>query len=235
MIGIIGAMEEEVAALKEHMKTSDTKKILDCTFYHGYIDEDEVVLLQGGIGKVNAAICTTLLLTNYQIEYVINIGSAGGLSLMQNVGDIVISKEVCQHDFDITAFKNRVIGEVPGLPPKIPADQELVTLAQKSLEKLQINNEIGLIVSGDQFIDNQEIVDKIKNNFPDAKCAEMEAAAIGQTCYKFNVPFIITRSLSDVYGKGDSSVQFDEFLAKASKASADLCLAIIKEKRNSHV
>lgn len=106
MIGIIGAMEEEVAAIKEYMEITETRSILDCTFYQGTIKERQVVLLQGGVGKVNAAICTTLLLTNYKIDYVINIGSAGGLCLTQEVGDIVISNEVCQHDFDITAFPN---------------------------------------------------------------------------------------------------------------------------------
>ena len=133
MIGIIGAMEEEVAAIKEYMEITETRSILDCTFYQGTIKERQVVLLLGGVGKVNAAICTTLLLTNYKIDYVINIGSAGGLCLTQEVGDIVISNEVCQHDFDITAFPNRVIGEVPGLPPRIEADRQLITQAKTIL------------------------------------------------------------------------------------------------------
>lgn len=227
MIGIIGAMEEEVAAIKEYMIVTNTKQILDCTFYQGTIKEHEVVLLQGGIGKVNAAICTTLLLTNYQIEYVINIGSAGGLCLNQNVGDVVISSEVCQHDFDITAFPNRVIGEVPGLPVRISANINLVNRAKAVLEQLKLNCSIGLIVSGDQFVATEAIAGKIKENFSDAKCAEMEAAAVGQTCYKFGVDFIITRSLSDVFGKGDSSIQFDEYLKKAAAASAKMCVALI--------
>lgn len=227
MIGIIGAMEEEVAAIKEYLIINKTKTILDCTFYQGMIDNHEVVLLQGGIGKVNAAICTTLLLTNYKIDYVINIGSAGGLCLEQNVGDVIISNEVCQHDFDITAFANRVMGEVPGCPPRIPANQALVDQAKRVLERLSLNYEVGLIVSGDQFVATEDIANKIKTNFIDAKCAEMEAAAIGQTCYKFGVDFIITRSLSDVFGKGDSSMQFDEYLKKASQASAKMCVALI--------
>ncbi|WP_286149370.1 5'-methylthioadenosine/S-adenosylhomocysteine nucleosidase, partial [Thomasclavelia cocleata] len=136
MIGIIGAMEEEVAAIKEYMHITDTKNILDCIFYQGMIENKEVVLLQGGVGKVNAAICTTLLLTNYQIDMVINIGSAGGLCLKQEVGDIVISNEVCQYDFDITAFPNRILGEVPGLPPRIKANEDLINKAKIFLEKL---------------------------------------------------------------------------------------------------
>ena len=209
MIGIIGAMEEEVAAIKEYMHITDTKNILDCIFYQGMIENKEVVLLQGGVGKVNAAICTTLLLTNYQIDMVINIGSAGGLCLKQEVGDIVISNEVCQYDFDITAFPNRILGEVPGLPPRIKADEDLINKAKIFLEKLDLNYEIGLIVSGDKFVADNKTAEYIKNNFKDAKCCEMEAAAIGQTCYKFKTKFIIARSLSDIFGKGDSAVQFD--------------------------
>lgn len=229
MIGIIGAMEEEVAAIKEYMHITDTKNILDCIFYQGMIENKEVVLLQGGVGKVNAAICTTLLLTNYQIDMVINIGSAGGLCLNQEVGDIVISNEVCQYDFDITAFPNRILGEVPGLPPRIKADEDLINKAKIFLEKLDLNYEIGLIVSGDKFVADNKTAEYIKNNFKDAKCCEMEAVAIGQTCYKFKTKFIIARSLSDIFGKGDSAVQFDEYLKKAAKASAKMCVALIKD------
>lgn len=217
MIGIIGAMEEEVAAIKEYMHITDTKNILDCIFYQGMIENKEVVLLQGGVGKVNAAICTTLLLTNYQIDMVINIGSAGGLCLNQEVSDIVISNEVCQYDFDITTFPNRILGEVPGLPPRIKADEDLINKAKMFLEKLDLNYEIGLIVSGDKFVADNKTAEYIKNNFKDAKCCEMEAAAIGQTCYKFKTKFIIARSLSDIFGKGDSAVQFDEYLKKPQK------------------
>lgn len=229
MIGIIGAMEEEVAAIKEYMNVTDIKQILDCTFYQGTIENRDIVLLQGGIGKVNAAICTTLLLTNYKIDFVINVGSAGGLCLNQNVGDVIVSSEVCQHDFDITAFDNRVMGEVPGFPPKIPATESLLSSAKKVLKDLDLNFEVGLIVSGDQFVATEKQAQAIQSNFAQAKCTEMEAAAIGQTCYKFGVDFIITRSLSDVFGKGDSSIQFDEYLKTASKASAKMCVALIKE------
>lgn len=229
MIGIIGAMEEEVAALKKYMIIKETKTILDCTFYQGLIEDQEIVLLQGGVGKVNAAICTTLLLTNYQIDFVINIGSAGGLCVDQEVGDIIISSEVCQYDFDITAFPDRILGEVPGLPPRIKADENLIIKAKKALEKLALDYSVGLIVSGDRFVADKKTFTYIKENFGDAQCCEMEAAAIGQTCYKFNTKFIITRSLSDVFGKGDSSIQFDEYLNKASKASALMCIALIKD------
>ena len=195
MIGIIGAMEEEVKALLDKTEDIHENKILDCVFYEGKIDNKQVVILQGGIGKVNSAICVTLLLTNYDIEYVINIGSAGGLKDYQNVGDVVISSHVAYHDVDLTAF-GRPMGELPELPVFIPADENLVN--------------------------------KAKDILPNALCSEMEASAIGHTCYKFGVPFIITRSLSDVYGHGESSMQFDEYLKIASENSAKLCVELVK-------
>lgn len=229
MIGIIGAMQEEVDALLAKAKITSHKKILEYTFHEGIIEEKEVVILQGGIGKVNTAICVTLLLTNYDIEYVINIGSAGGLQDYENVGDIVISSHVAYHDLDLSSF-GRKIGELPDLPYLIPADKQLVQRAQYILDRLNIHENVGLIVSGDQFVDKEKQVESIKNNFPDALCSEMEAAAVGHVCYKFNVPFIITRSLSDVFGKGESSVQFDEYLKTASENSASLCVALLKEQ-----
>lgn len=228
MIGIIGAMEEEVNALLLKTEILNKKVILDCIFYEGQIDNKDVVIMQGGIGKVNAAICTTLLLTNYEIEYVINIGSAGGLIEYENVGDVVISSHVAYHDLDLSAF-GRQIGELPDIPRLIPANQNLINQAKDILNRLNVHENIGLIVSGDQFISQEEQVHKIKDVFPDALCSEMEAAAIGHVCYKFKTPFIITRSLSDVYGKGESTMQFDEYLKIASENSAKLCVELIKE------
>ena len=227
MIGIIGAMEEEVKALLDKTEAIHENKILDCVFYEGKIDNKQVVILQGGIGKVNSAICVTLLLTNYDIEYVINIGSAGGLKDYQNVGDVVISSHVSYHDVDLTAF-GRPMGELPELPVFIPADENLVNKAKDILHKMNIHENVGLIVSGDQFIAQEGQVSKIKKDFPNALCSEMEASAIGHTCYKFGVPFIITRSLSDVYGHGESSMQFDEYLKIASENSAKLCVELVK-------
>lgn len=227
MIGIIGAMKEEVDALLAKAQINNISKQLDYTFYEGTIGQKEVVILQGGIGKVNTAICVTLLLTRYEIEYVINIGSAGGLQSDENVGDVVISSHVAYHDLDLSAF-GRKIGELPDMPYMIPADKNLIQRAKNILNKLNIRQNIGLIVSGDQFVGTQQQVDIIKNHFPDALCSEMEAAAVGHVCYQFHTPFIITRSLSDVFGKGNSSVQFDEYLKIASENSAQLCVELIQ-------
>ena len=228
MIGIIGAMKEEVDALLNKVDIFNKKMVLDCIFYEAQIAHKDVVIMQGGIGKVNAAICTTLLLTNYDIDYVINIGSAGGLKEYQNVGDVVISSHVAYHDLDITAF-GRQIGELPDIPRLIPANQDLINKAKDILNSLDIHENIGLIVSGDQFISSEKQVKPILDTYPDALCCEMEATAIGHVCYKFKTPFIITRSLSDVFGKGESSIQFDEYLKVASQNSAQLCIELIKE------
>lgn len=227
MIGIIGAMEQEVNALKELMRVRKSNTIHGYIYYCGTISDKDVVLVQGGIGKVNATISTTLLLTNYDIDFVINIGSAGGLKSFQNVGDVIISNKVVHHDVDVTAF-GREYGQVPGLPTYFEADYELLNIVKSILSQNNIRSHVGLIASGDQFISRSNQVESIINHFPEAMCSEMEAASVAQVCHVFHKRFIITRSLSDVYNKGDSSIQFDEYLKEASKNSANMCLELIK-------
>lgn len=226
MIGIIGAMEEEVAEILKLMDVKQTNLLQDYTFHIGQMNHRDVVLLQGGIGKVNAAIATTLLLLNYDIDYVMNIGSAGGLHMNQNVGDVVISQKVAHHDVDVTAF-GRQIGEIPGMPIYFETDMTMLNNVKKILDDHHISSHIGLIVSGDQFISQSKQVKTIQDKFPDAMCVEMEAAAIAQVCHVFNKKFLITRSLSDIFNKGDNSVQFDEYLKKASQVSAQMCYELI--------
>ena len=226
MIGIIGAMEEEVAEILKLVEIYEKKDYQGYTFYEGVMNYHQVVVLQGGIGKVNAAISTTLLLTHYDIDVVINIGSAGGLHKDQNVGDVVISSGVIHHDVDVTAF-GRALGEVPGMPCIFLPDEKLLTCVQGILQEQKIPSHVGLIASGDQFIARKEQVAAIQEAFPEAMCAEMEAASIAQVCHVFNKRFIITRSLSDVFDKGESPMQFDEYLKKASIASAKMCYEIV--------
>ncbi len=228
MIGIIGAMEEEVAEVKAMMNVSKQKEMQGYIFYEGLMDNHEVVLLQGGIGKVNAAIAVTLLLTQYEIDYVINIGTAGGLHLNQNVGDVVVSSQVVHYDVDVTAF-HKDYGQIPGMPLYFEADQDLLKKVQEILKQQNIVAHVGLIASGDQFVSQNEQVSLIREHFPDVMCAEMEAAAIAQVCYVFQKKFIITRSLSDVYNKGDNSVQFDEYLKQASISSAKMCYTLVSQ------
>lgn len=228
MIGIIGAMEEEVAALKDLMMIEEEKHIHQIKFYIGKISNKDVVLMQGGIGKVNAAYATTILMEHYPIEFLINIGSAGGLSLEEEVGDVVIASEVSHHDFDCTVF-GRAYGEVPDMPVAFKASQTHMEIVANCLKDLGINYHIGLIVSGDQFISQQSQVDSIKEHFPSAIAAEMEAASVAQIAYLYNTPFVILRSLSDVFGKGNNDIQFDTYIQLASKNSALLTQKVIGE------
>ncbi len=227
MIGIIGAMEEEVQALLELMNVHKTEERLSYKYHIGTIANKECVLVQGGIGKVNAAISATLLFEHYTPELLINIGSACGLSMDQEVGDVVISTQVGYHDVDVTAF-NYEYGQMAGAPQYFEADDKLIALTKEVLAKQNITAHTGLVVSGDAFIARNEQVDHIKHYFSDAACAEMEAAAIAQVCYTYHIPFIITRSLSDIFGKGDNEVQFDVYLQKASQASAKMCYSLIE-------
>ncbi len=230
MIGIIGAMDEEVGAVLEHLDAKKERMIHDVKFTEGKINGKDVVVCQSGIGKVNATFSTTLLMTNYDIDYVINVGTAGGLNSDEKPGDVVISTGVSSHDFDLSAF-GREIGQVPDLPRIFEADGNLVKKTMNILDQEEVNYHIGLIVSGDQFLNNQSQVDKIKFDFLEPLAGDMEASAIAQICHKTKTPFIITRCLSDVFGIGDeSSLQFDEYLKLASKISADICVGLVNHE-----
>lgn len=227
MIGIIGAENEEIQAILSYMDVKETIQKGTYTFYQGYIAHKDVVLMHGGIGKVNAAVATTLLLTTFSIDYILNIGSAGGLKSEQSVGDIVISSKVVHYDVDVTAF-GKECGQIPGMPTYFEADDFLLKTVKKVLNQQERKSYIGLITSGDQFIAREDQVHFIKTHFSDAICVEMEAAAIAQVCYAFQVRFVIIRSLSDVFGKNNSAVQFETYLKKASLVSAKLCHDVIE-------
>ena len=229
MIGIIGAMDEEVAAVIDHLEIKNTKKIYDVNFTLGQIKGKDVVVCQSGIGKVNASFSTAILIDNFDIDYVINIGTAGGLNLDERQGDVVVSTSVANHDFDLTAF-NRKIGEIPDLPHVFNAEKSLVEKTVAILEKENVPFHLGLIVSGDQFVHKADQVDFIKFHFDNPLAGDMEASAIAQICHKTNTPFIVTRCLSDVFGAGENSMQFDEYLKRAAKISADICVGLIGDE-----
>jgi adenosylhomocysteine nucleosidase len=227
IIAIIGAMEEEIESLKPKFEDLKELEIAGFKFYYGTIEGKNVVLLQSGIGKVNAAIGTTILIENFKPKYVINTGSAGGFNQELNIGDIIISDEVCYHDVDVTAF-DYVLGQVPQMPATFKADTKLVELAQTLDTLKQVNTLKGLIATGDIFMANPQKVEQTKVDFPTMLACEMEAAAIGQTCYRYNVPFIIFRSLSDIAGK-ESNISFPEYVKKAGIHSANMALELISK------
>ncbi|MCP2035017.1 adenosylhomocysteine nucleosidase [Planomicrobium sp. HSC-17F08] len=226
-IGVIGAMEEEVELLRSSLENAQVSEIANCEFTSGTYKGQDVVLLKSGIGKVNAAMSTTLLLQQFKPDVVINTGSAGGFDQALEVGAIVISDEVRHHDVDVTVFGYEM-GQVPQLPAAFRSDEKLIDLATKAVEELgEHPYGVGLIATGDSFMNDPERVEKVRGFFPSMKASEMEAAAVAQVCHQFNVPFVVIRALSDIAGK-ESNISFDEFLPVAAKHSTEIVLNVVE-------
>lgn len=224
-IGIIGAMSQEVEKLRHLMVEPKVIEMAGCKIYEGKISNTPVALLQSGIGKVAAAVGTTLLLELTKPNMIINTGSAGGLDTNLNVGDIVISTEVRHHDVDVTAFGYEK-GQLPANPAAFLPNQQMVDLAIKQAQTAGFNAVSGLICSGDAFINGAEKIAQIQADFPNVVAVEMEAAAIAQVCYAFNVPFVVVRAISDVADK-ESHLSFDEFLPLAAEKSSEIVLSML--------
>jgi adenosylhomocysteine nucleosidase len=225
-IAIIGAMEEEVTLLRENITERTQETVAGCEFTFGKMHGKDVILLRSGIGKVNAAMSTTILLEKYKPDYIINTGSAGGYNPALNVGDAVISTEVRHHDVDVTAFGYEY-GQVPQLPAAFLADEKLMTCAVNAAKEInEFQVEKGLIVTGDSFMEDPARVEFVRSKFTDLQAVEMEAAAIAQVAFRFSVPFVIIRSLSDIAGK-ESEVSFDQFIDKAARNSAALVMKMV--------
>lgn len=226
MIGIIGAMEEEVTILKRKLNDMNEINIAHVKFYVGKLNHKEVVLTQSGIGKVNASISTTLLIEKFNPEVVINTGSAGALDQTLSVGDILVSNHVLYHDANATAFGYEY-GQIPQMPKTYTTDPTLLKKTMHVLEQQQLNGKVGMIVSGDSFIGSSEQRQKIKQQFPEAMAVEMEATAIAQTCYQFKVPFIVIRAVSDL-ANGKADISFEEFLDKAALSSSETVSLLVE-------
>ncbi|HEY4601218.1 MAG TPA: 5'-methylthioadenosine/S-adenosylhomocysteine nucleosidase [Cerasibacillus sp.] len=224
-IGIIGAMDEEVALLKQKMTKSKEVTVANCDFTYGELLGKQIVLLKSGIGKVNAAMATTIMHERFKPTHVINTGSAGGFAKELNIGDLVISTEVVHHDVDVTAFDYEY-GQVPQMPARFIADEHLVKLTKEASKGIDIQAVEGLIATGDSFMDDSVRVQFVREKFPSMIAAEMEAAAIAQVCYQYKTPFVVIRALSDIAGK-ESSVSFDSFLEKAAKNAATLIMQML--------
>jgi len=224
--GIIGAMEPEVAILKAKLNNAKTLTYGGFNFYQGQLNDNEVIIVQSGIGKVAAALATVLLIDKFQPDYVVNTGSAGGFEQSLKVGDIVISSEVRYHDVDVTAFGYE-IGQLPSNPAAYLPHPSLVTAAKLGIKQLSktlaknIQTVVGLITTGDTFMTAEDDIAKARANFPNMAAVEMEGAAIAQTCHQFNIPFVIIRSLSDIAGK-ESPSSFEAYLETASVNSSQL-------------
>ena len=222
MIGIIGAMEEEVAALKESMEIKEIVEKAGMSFVKGSLSGKDVVVVRSGIGKVNAAICTQILADCFQVTEVINTGIAGSLDARIDIGDIVLSTDVLHHDMDATGF-GYPLGQVPRMDTlSFEASTRMREKAKEICEKVNPDIHVfeGRIVSGDQFVSAQEKKNWIQEHFHGC-CTEMEGAAIAHTAYLNGIPFLIVRAISD---KADNSAHMDyaEFEAKAIQHTVSL-------------
>lgn len=227
-IGIIGAMELEVKELKEAMTVSEITKKANMEFFEGTLNNVPVVIVQSGIGKVNAALCTQILADLFQVTHIINTGVAGSLNAALDIGDILISRDALHHDMDVTIFGYQ-LGEVPQMGRReFPADERLAKLAKEACEMVNpdIHAILGRVVSGDQFISGNEIKEKLIQEYQ-GDCAEMEGASIAHGAYLNNIPFVIIRAISD---KADNSAEMDypAFEAAAAKHSAALVKELVK-------
>ncbi len=207
MTGIIGAMEEEVAAFKEAMEVQEAAELASMTFYRGVLCGKDVVVVRSGIGKVNAGICAQILVDRFHVDTLINTGIAGSLDARIDIGDMVISTDALHHDMDAVQF-GYPAGQVPRMEVlSFPADEELVKKAVQANEKANpdIHTYTGRVASGDQFIASKEVKEKIVENFQPL-CVEMEGAAIAQAAYLNKVSYVIIRAISD---KADNSATMD--------------------------
>ena len=198
MIGIIGAMEEEVKALADMMSGVETATVAGMVFKKGQFKGKDVVVVRSGIGKVNAAVCTQILADRYNVDCVINTGVAGSLKNEINIGDIVISSDAIQHDMDATGFGYKM-GVIPRMPVSVfEADRKLIDAARAACSEAvpEIGVFEGRVVSGDQFITDKDTKKRLVETFA-AYCTEMEGAAIAQAAYLNSIPFLIIRAISD--------------------------------------
>ncbi len=228
-LGIIGAMDVEVATLKENMLNKTEKTIAGSVYAEGVLEGLPVVVVQCGVGKVNAALCVQVLCDCFGVTHIVNTGVAGSLSAKLDIGDFVISKDAIYHDFDCSVINPKYsIGQVPGMPVReFSSDEMLKKLAYAAADELCPGHaHVGTVASGDQFVCNKEQKENIVKN-TGALCTEMEGAAISHAAYRNNIPVVVIRAISD---KADDSAQMDypTFEAIAAKRCADVVRIMAK-------
>ncbi|MGN1374045.1 MAG: 5'-methylthioadenosine/adenosylhomocysteine nucleosidase [Bacilli bacterium] len=223
-IGIIFAMQEELIELKNYLHINKEKKIYDLTFYEATLNNQNIILTESGIGKTNAARTTQILIDYYKPEAIFNIGVAGGIAKKLEVGDIIISTSLVQHDFDITAFDHPK-GYIPNIGNTIPIDNNLLNTTKNILNTNNVAYKEGVIASGDIFCTKESMATKINTQF-NALCVEMEGASIAQTAYLSKTPCLVIRSISDC-PDNNNKVAYEEFLETSSNKVAQIMYAIL--------
>ncbi|NMM61408.1 5'-methylthioadenosine/adenosylhomocysteine nucleosidase [Clostridium sp. P21] len=221
VIGIIGAMDEELEILLREMKLDRKEMKANMLFNSGKIYNQEVVVVRSGIGKVNAAICTQILIDDFQVDKVINVGIAGGIGKAVYPGDIVIANNLVQHDMDASAFGDP-IGQIPRLDTfDFKCDIDLIERAKAACGKIENGKSfVGRIVTGDQFIADTEKIRWLNEKFEALAC-EMEGGSIAQVCHLNKVPFVVLRSISDNANNG-AHMDYEKFSRIAIKNSTSI-------------
>ena len=205
-LGIIGAMEQEVESLLAQMQGKTSREIAGSTFFSGTLEGVDAVVVQCGVGKVNAALCAQILCDCFGVTHLVNTGIAGSLCAELDIGDLVVSRDAMYHDFDCVHF-GYPYGRVPGMDvTAFPADDTLLGYAFAAAEQVNPSHtRIGRVASGDLFVADAVQKERIVAA-TQALCTEMEGAAIAQTAYRNHIPFVILRAISD---KADDSAQMD--------------------------
>jgi adenosylhomocysteine nucleosidase len=227
-IGLIGAMNEEVELILQQMEERRTHVKAGIEFHEGEFLHKRVIVCKSGVGKVNAAVCTQLLIDSFDVRTVIFTGVAGALHPDLDIGDIVISTDCMQHDMDVTAL-GFSRGVIPYQENSIfLADPNLLSIAYKSCSRLFKGKALkGRILSGDQFIANRDTVKQLYVEM-EGVCTEMEGASVAQVCFMNDVPYVIIRSMSDK-ADGSADTNFIEFTALASRNSFLIVEDMIKQ------
>lgn len=225
-IGIIVAEEEEMLALKNLMQDIREEKVYNLNFIIGSVSSKTCILVKCGVGKVNAARTTQILIDKYAVNAVINIGSAGGVNEKLNINDIVISKKLVQYDFDITKVGNYEKGEICEIGKYIEADKQLINLCKNAVDSKEYQTKIGVIASADMFCADTKIVEKVREDF-NAECVEMEGAAVAQVCFLDNIPFLVIRGISDT-PNGINGIDFHTHLKIVSERVAKILEKMLK-------
>lgn len=219
MIGIIVAEEKELEEVLNITLIKNKRNIFDKTFYIGSINKKEVVIVKSNVGKVNSARSAQMLIDNFDIRIVINIGTSGSVDNNLNIGDVVVADRLYQYDFDVTAF-GRKLGEIENIGECIYTNKNILNKISKDLI-------VGGIASGDKFITRMEDKTFIRDKF-NVVCIEMEGASIAQVCYLSNIPFLVIRSVTDKLD-GTSEVDFVKFLEYSSRKVANILKNIIED------
>lgn len=228
LVGIIGAMEEEVMKLRDQMTVTNVRSIAHTEYIRGSLAGREIVLAKSGLGKVNAAVCAQVMIDIFRIDALISLGVAGAISPELDICDVVISRELIQHDVNAVAFGYSK-GEIPQMDTSVfKADTHLIHLMEKASDVLDAKTRVitGRILGGDQFISKVEEREELYQ-FYAGDCAEIEGgAAIAQVCYLNRIPFVAVRSITD-RANNTAGMDFNEFTRQAALNSTKLLLRLL--------